>query len=151
MSTSIGPDDVRAIIQNARTKVNVERLANADNLRDAGADSLDMMTIVLDVSEKAGIEVPDEDVEELSSIDEIVAYISRRTADEATRSRSSAHGATSRETRPPSTTSTGTSPAGVDPRRRGAGSGWRIPPAPARCGSSRSKSTERAGSWAITA
>jgi acyl carrier protein len=84
MSTSIGPDDVRAIIVNARTKVNVDRLANADNLRDAGADSLDMMTIVLDVSAKAGIEVPDEDVEELLSIDEIVAYISRRTVDEAT-------------------------------------------------------------------
>lgn len=84
MPNALGPEDVRLIIVNARTKVDVDRLGNADDLRAAGADSLDMMTIVLDVSERAGLEVPDEDVEELSSIDDIVAYIGRRTSGGAT-------------------------------------------------------------------
>ena len=75
MTGPLQAQHVRKIIENARTKVNLDELKDEDDLREAGADSLDMMTIILDVSERTGLEVPDEDVEHLTSINSIVTYI----------------------------------------------------------------------------
>ena len=79
MNGPLQAEQLREIISKARTKINLEELKDGDDLREAGADSLDMMTIILDVSELTGVEVPDEDVEDLATINGIVKYIGERS------------------------------------------------------------------------
>lgn len=67
-------EDVLEIVRNAGTKVDLESL-NADaDLLELGADSLDMMTVLLDVQDRTGVDVPDEDVEGLRTPRKIVEY-----------------------------------------------------------------------------
>ena len=44
-------------------------------LDDLGADSLDLVDLLMSVEDEFGIEIPDEDVENISTIGDIVEYI----------------------------------------------------------------------------
>jgi acyl carrier protein len=48
-------------------------------LKNYGADSLDMMSILLSVQEITGVEVPDEDIDQLTSVKEICNYFNKET------------------------------------------------------------------------
>jgi len=45
---------------------------------DLGADSLDVVELVLALEEAFGLEIPDEDAEKISTIGDIVAYIENK-------------------------------------------------------------------------
>ena len=45
-------------------------------IEDLGADSLDTVELVMAFEEEFGIEIPDEDAENIASVDQAVAYIS---------------------------------------------------------------------------
>lgn len=47
-------------------------------VEDLGADSLDMVELIMAVEEEFGIEVPDEDVEGLATVGQIADYLERR-------------------------------------------------------------------------
>lgn len=70
-------EDVLEIISEANTQMNLEGIHGKANLRDLGADSLDLMTILLSVQEKAGIEIPDAEVDNLVSVDAICSYVNK--------------------------------------------------------------------------
>ncbi|MCR4941431.1 MAG: acyl carrier protein [Campylobacter sp.] len=44
-------------------------------IEDLGADSLDVVELVMALEEKFGIEIPDSEAEKLVSISDVVAYI----------------------------------------------------------------------------
>ena len=46
-------------------------------VEDLGADSLDVVEIVMALEEEFGIEIPDEDTEKLHTVSDVVAYIDR--------------------------------------------------------------------------
>ena len=48
-------------------------------VEDLGADSLDAIDIVMSVEDEFGIEIPDEDVENISTIGDIVDYIDSKS------------------------------------------------------------------------
>jgi acyl carrier protein len=48
------------------------------SFQDLGADSLDMVEIIMKLEEKFGIEINDEDAEKLESLDQVVDYIQER-------------------------------------------------------------------------
>ena len=50
----------------------------ANLLDDLGADSLDVVELVMALEEQFGVEVPDEDVENIRTISDVVEYISAR-------------------------------------------------------------------------
>lgn len=54
-----------------------ENNINADSLivEDLGADSLDAIDIVMSVEEEFGIEVPDEIVEKMESVNDIITFV----------------------------------------------------------------------------
>lgn len=79
MSVQFDSGTVREFIIAAKPQFSIDEIGDHDDLRGAGIDSLDMMTIVLDCSEKAGFEVPDEDIDRLTSIDGIVQYFNEKT------------------------------------------------------------------------
>lgn len=70
-------DDVKAVI--------VEQLSvGADEVKleskfvdDLGADSLDVVELVMALEEKFGIEIPDEEAEKISNVKDVVDYIER--------------------------------------------------------------------------
>ncbi len=47
-------------------------------LDDLGADSLDVVELVMALEEEFGIEVPDEDVENIRTVGDIVSYLGER-------------------------------------------------------------------------
>ena len=53
----------------------VKLLNSIEPLRKQGIDSLDMMDFFLEIEEKYDFHIPDEDVEELKSLDNIKAYL----------------------------------------------------------------------------
>jgi len=46
---------------------------------DLGADSLDTVELVLSMEEEFGIEIPDEDAENLLTVGDLVGYITENT------------------------------------------------------------------------
>ena len=48
---------------------------------DLGADSLDVVEIVMGLEEEFDIEIPDEDAEKLPTVQQIVEYIDDKTKD----------------------------------------------------------------------
>ena len=54
--------------------------SDSDLVEDLGADSLDMVEVVMALEEQFDIEVPDEDVEGITTVADIVAYIAARKA-----------------------------------------------------------------------
>jgi acyl carrier protein len=79
MSVRFDSDIVKEVILAAKPGFAVDKMGDDDDLREAGIDSLDMMTIVLDCSEKADFEVPDEDIDHLATIKGIVDYFNEKT------------------------------------------------------------------------
>ncbi len=70
------------------TKVTVEELGvkpeevleASSFTEDLGADSLDVVELVMAFEEEFGIEIPDDDVTNLKTVGDAVTYISGRTA-----------------------------------------------------------------------
>jgi len=58
-------------------KLNIDKqqLVGAKSFQDLGADSLDMVEIVMKLEETFGVEIKDEDAEKLQTIDEVATYI----------------------------------------------------------------------------
>ena len=52
-----------------------EVLPNADLMQDLGADSLDLVELTMELEDKFGIEIPDEEAEKLNTVNEIIEYI----------------------------------------------------------------------------
>jgi len=44
-------------------------------VEDLGADSLDVVEMIMALEEKFGIEIPDEDAEKIKTVEDIVKYI----------------------------------------------------------------------------
>lgn len=69
----ITEQDVRAAIGRARENFDSNALPIDADLGDAGLDSLDQASVLLDLHESSGIEFP-EDTTELNSIQAILAF-----------------------------------------------------------------------------
>ncbi len=51
----------------------------ANLLDDLGADSLDVVELVMALEEESGIEVPDDDVENIRTVKDVAEYVAART------------------------------------------------------------------------
>ena len=47
---------------------------------DLGADSLDLIELVIELEEKYNIEIPDEDAERMNTVDDIIRYVANKTS-----------------------------------------------------------------------
>lgn len=47
-------------------------------VNDLGADSLDVVDLLMNIDDEFGVEVPDEDVEKVKTVEELVNYIEAR-------------------------------------------------------------------------
>ncbi len=70
------------IIKNALVEqfsVNEDEITNETSLlEDLGADSLDLVELIMAMEEEFNIEIPDEDVEQLRTVGDAVSYIKEK-------------------------------------------------------------------------
>ena len=67
--------ELMEIIRNADTQIDFSKLEADTPFDSAGADSLDLMNILLGVQEKLDIEIPDDEVENLDAVNKILDYV----------------------------------------------------------------------------
>ncbi|MFS2197307.1 MULTISPECIES: acyl carrier protein [Pseudomonas] len=63
------------IISQADVVADASTLRDNINLSDQGIDSLGMFNIILSIQDHYAIEIPDEDIEDLKSINDLADYI----------------------------------------------------------------------------
>ncbi len=74
-------DEVRSIIVD-QLHVNPERVTEtAHFVEDLGADSLDIVELVMAFEERFKIEIPDEDSQQLTTVGKAVEYLERKLAE----------------------------------------------------------------------
>lgn len=69
--------ELRDLISEQAPEVDAVALGLEESFSDAGMDSLDHVTILLTLEERFGLEVPDEHVEECSSIAGILRFAAK--------------------------------------------------------------------------
>ena len=69
--------DLKEIISIEIKGFDISNLTEDENFFDAGIDSLDHMNILLSIQEIHGINIPDEDVDQCSSISGILSCINK--------------------------------------------------------------------------
>ena len=73
-------DKVRDIIVE-QLGVNPEQVTpQASFIEDLGADSLDIVELVMAFEEEFGVEVPDEDAEKLQTVGDVIKYIEEKSS-----------------------------------------------------------------------
>ena len=68
-------EDIIAAIKQAKVHEAPENLRPDVKLTDQGIDSLGMFSVILSIQEKYGIEIPDDDIDLLNTIDDLTRYI----------------------------------------------------------------------------
>jgi len=70
-------DTYNKVVEIIAQKVKVEKstITPTSTLQDLGADSLDMVEIVMKLEEVFGIEINDEDAERLNNVQEVANYV----------------------------------------------------------------------------
>jgi acyl carrier protein len=72
-------EKIKNIIKKAEVlNDDVENLANDLDLQDQGIDSLDMANICLMCEEEFGVKIPDEDLDKVKTINDLVNYINEK-------------------------------------------------------------------------
>jgi len=72
-------DEVKKIVIKIIKEVNEKEIKpEASFVKDLGADSLDMVEIVMAIEEKFNIEIPDEESEKIKTVEDMVKTIEER-------------------------------------------------------------------------
>lgn len=58
--------------------IDKQRITKESTLADLGADSLDLVEIIMKMEEQFGIEINDEDAEHMNNVGQVVDYIQKK-------------------------------------------------------------------------
>lgn len=70
-------EDILSAAESAGISVDLSGVKGSDLLKEAGIDSLDIMTFFLGIEERFNVKIPNEDIDALDTIDNIIAYLGR--------------------------------------------------------------------------
>jgi acyl carrier protein len=70
-------DEIRTLINGVGVSANVANIKPDESFKKAGIDSLEMMNVFLALEERFDIKIPDEDIQALDTIDNVVNYLRR--------------------------------------------------------------------------
>lgn len=68
-------EKVKAIIEEQLSLDGVEITLESDFKEDLGADSLDLFELVMAFEEEYGVEIPSEDLEQLTTVGAVIEYL----------------------------------------------------------------------------
>ena len=73
---NITSDDIKRILKKeVSPNVDVDKMTDSDSWTTAGVDSLDRSSFFLTLEEELGVEIADEDLDNLDSIQDLLDYI----------------------------------------------------------------------------
>lgn len=80
MATFTYDDTFAKVADLIADKLSIEksRITKESTLADLGADSLDLVEIIMKMEEQFGIEINDEDAEHMTNVSQVVDYIQTR-------------------------------------------------------------------------
>ena len=70
-------EQLLSIIETVGVSADVSMVGGDMKLAAAGIDSLEMMNIFLGIEQQFGIKIPDEDIDSLGTIDDIIEYLKK--------------------------------------------------------------------------
>lgn len=73
-------EKVIAVLADKLSKDESEITVTSNIKEDLGADSLDMVEVIMGLEDEFGIEIADEDAAKIATVGDIVAYITEKTA-----------------------------------------------------------------------
>lgn len=79
MSTPTIEERVRTIICDQLAVEKEKVTTGASFIEDLGADSLDIVELVMTMEEEFELDIPDEDAEKMKTVGDVVTYISSKT------------------------------------------------------------------------
>ena len=65
-------------IVSSKLEIDKKTINNDSTFQDLGADSLDLLEIIMRLEEQFGIEIKDEDAEKMNKMSDVVSYINER-------------------------------------------------------------------------
>ncbi|GAA9697981.1 acyl carrier protein [Helicobacter pylori] len=68
-------EDIQAVIAEQLNVDTVQVTLEAEFVKDLGADSLDVVELIMALEEKFGVEIPDEQAEKIVNVGDVVKYI----------------------------------------------------------------------------
>ncbi|PUD75139.1 acyl carrier protein [Helicobacter pylori] len=68
-------EDIQAVIAEQLNVDTTQVTPEAEFVKDLGADSLDVVELIMALEEKFGIEIPDEQAEKIVNVGDVVKYI----------------------------------------------------------------------------
>jgi len=71
-------ENIKEVIVEADVLGNVDEMKSDVPLSEQGIDSLDVVNVYLLLEEKFEVSIPDEDLEQVKTIDDIVTYINNK-------------------------------------------------------------------------
>jgi len=76
--SSVNVEDVLDVIAKANLVKDVSKLEADKALLEQGIDSLDFSGVLFNMEEAFDIEIPDEDIDQLKTLEDIVKYVNER-------------------------------------------------------------------------
>ncbi len=76
---TIHKNDIINLIKDMGLLIDTEKLVSDKPLAEQGIDSLDMINIFFKLEENFKIKIPEEDIENLKTIDDIVEYVNLKS------------------------------------------------------------------------
>jgi acyl carrier protein len=77
---SVAVEQILEIVEQSNIVEDVKALDLDRPLRDQGVDSLDFSGVLFNIDEMFDIEIPDEDIDQLLTINDIVSYVNSKKA-----------------------------------------------------------------------
>ena len=75
---NVSVENIRDLIEEADTMAELDNFKNDVALLEQDIDSLDLSSIFLLIEERYGVKIPDADLESLTTVDAIVAYLAKK-------------------------------------------------------------------------
>jgi acyl carrier protein len=75
------PDGVKQRVEEIVARnlgIRADGMSGRSSFEDAGADSLDVVEVIMELEEEFGVSIPDEAAERLKTIDDVIEYIVRQ-------------------------------------------------------------------------
>ena len=77
---TVDTQKIKSIIAEQLGVKSEEVIDNAKFVEDLGADSLDIVELVMALEEEFGVEIPDEDAEKLTTVGDALKYIEEKVS-----------------------------------------------------------------------
>ncbi|MCO4822889.1 MAG: acyl carrier protein [Flavobacteriaceae bacterium] len=75
---NITQEQIIDVIRKAKIIKDVDAIRDNEPLTEQGVDSLDFSTLLFNIEEEFGVEIPDEDIDDLQTVAQIVSYVNSK-------------------------------------------------------------------------